>query len=72
MPTESVTLDLISIIDSFNCLLDTALTGGLVIEVRGRSVVTNPTMWLSATATRLLSVLRRKASVTALSTINGK
>lgn len=41
VPTTSVVLDLISVIDSFNCLLDTALTGGLVISVHGPISVTD-------------------------------
>ncbi|MBI1227650.1 MAG: hypothetical protein GC192_20620 [Bacteroidetes bacterium] len=35
VPTSTVTLDLINIVDSFNCLLDTSLSAGLVISVHG-------------------------------------
>ncbi|MBI5917385.1 MAG: hypothetical protein HY842_18610 [Bacteroidetes bacterium] len=41
VPTQSVILDLVSIIDSFGCLLDTALTGGIAIEVQGPISVTD-------------------------------
>ncbi|MCF8281636.1 MAG: hypothetical protein K9J45_14630 [Bacteroidales bacterium] len=41
IPTASVVLDITSIVDSFNCLLDTALTGGLVISVHGPISITD-------------------------------
>lgn len=41
VPTASVTLDLVDIVDSFNCLLDTALTGGLNISVHGPIAVSD-------------------------------
>ncbi len=43
LPTTSVTNDIIGIVDSFGCVLDTALSAGIVIEVHGPiSVTDNP------------------------------
>jgi hypothetical protein len=41
VPTTSVTYDLIDIVDSFGCLLDTALTGGVNITVEGPISITD-------------------------------
>ena len=41
VPTASVTYDIVGIVDSFGCVLDTALTAGVVIEVHGPISITD-------------------------------